>query len=333
MFVRVVLDTCAVRKHVSNRMPQLDIGLLNRNRDTIRLSLSASAFVELTRQIADGDVPFASWEACVPILNGILDERWPCLPNGKQLAWLTGTQVVDPIVSIDDEARYMRACWFHLCDVKPEEIGRCQVAYRVSDGTLKSIRLDQQTLSSLIANQRQEWIDYIQRMQSDLPDRGLTARDTDAIVELMRNDFGSDPSDAPGVADRLDTILHMIARFVARSLNSTSAYNPESERNRGDTFDLNLLFYIPLPSVIVTGDERFVRGLRETTAAHLDQVLTIEEFNESLADGSLASRVSAFQTPDRQFHWHREAAYFHWVRRGRPSNDDLKDWYESEPIA
>jgi hypothetical protein len=159
MFVRVVLDTCTVRKHVSNRRPQLDINLVKQKREKIRLSLSASAFVELTRQLADGDVPFASWQACIPALNSILDERWPCLPNGKQLAWLAGTQVVDPMENIEDEARHMRACWFHLCDVKPEEIGRCQVVYRVADGTHKSIRLDPQTLNDLMSGQRQAWIE------------------------------------------------------------------------------------------------------------------------------------------------------------------------------
>lgn len=333
MFVRIVLDTCAIRKHVSNRTPQLDFKLINRKRDKVRLSLSASAFVELTRQLADGDVPFASWQACVPVLKSILDERWPCLPNGKQLAWFTGTHVVEPIESVEDEARYMRACWFHLCDVKPEEIGKCQVVYRVTDGTPKSIRLDRQKLIDLVSGQRQEWIDYVQRIQADLSDRGLTARDADAIVELMRSDFGSDPTDAPAVAAKLDIVLHMTARFIASSLKPTSAYNPESERNRGDTFDLNLLFYIPLPAIIVTGDDRFIRGLRETDAAHLGQVLSIDEFNTCLANDSLAAIVSAFQTPERQFRWQREAAYFRWENRNCRISDDLKDWCDSEPIA
>jgi hypothetical protein len=73
---------------------------------------------------------------------------------------------------VEDEARHMRACWHHLRDVKPEEIGRCQVVYRVADGTLKSIRLDQQKVKDLVAGQRREWIDYVRRMQKDLPGRG-----------------------------------------------------------------------------------------------------------------------------------------------------------------
>jgi hypothetical protein len=170
-------------------------------------------------------------------------------------------------------------------------------------------------------------------MKAKLPSRRLTTRDAATIVELMRSDFGSDSSDAPGVAAKLDTTLHMIARFLARSLNASSAYNPESERNQGDAFDLDLLFYLPLPAVVVTGDDRFVRGLRETDGAHVGQVLTIEEFNERLADDSLATVISAFQTPERQHRRQREAAYYRWVKRNRPANDDLTDWFESEPIA
>jgi hypothetical protein len=150
----------------------------------------------------------------------------------------------------------------------------------------------------------------------------------------MRSDFGNDPLDAPGIAEKLDAASRMIARFVARSLPSKMpSYNPQTEKRRGDTFDLNLLFYVPLPAVIVTGDTRFVRGLRETDASHARQVLTIDEFNTNLREGSLAFLISDFQTPERQHRQHREAAYFRWDNRGRLPNDDLADWFASEPVA
>jgi hypothetical protein len=262
VFVRVVLDTCTVRNHTDDCQPQIDVNLLQERRDGVRLSLSASAFVELTRQLADGDLPYARWKEKSPSINAMLDPRWPCLPNGKQLAWLAGTQMHAPIESLEDESRHMRACWFHLLDVAPAEIGKCQVVYRVSDGTLKSIRLDATHLRNVIAGQRQEWIDYIQKMQKELPERGFTAKDEDAILDLMRSDFGSDPLDAPGIAEKLDAASRMLTRFVARSLPSKMpSYNPLSEKRRGDAFDLDLLYYIPLPAIIVTGDGRFARGL------------------------------------------------------------------------
>src|SRR5262249_53777554 len=128
MFVRVVLDTCTVRNHTDGCSPQLDLQLIRQKRDHVRVSLSASAFVELTAQIADGRLPFARWKERIPPLNAVLDQRWPCLPNGKQLAWLAGTQVVEPIENLEDESRHMRACWHHLLDVAPEEIGKLERA-------------------------------------------------------------------------------------------------------------------------------------------------------------------------------------------------------------
>ncbi len=333
MFVRIVLDTCTVRNHTDGCFPQLDLNLVRRKRDLVRISLSASAFVELAAQLADGRLSFARWQKYIAPINAILDQRWPCLPNGKQLGWLAGTQVVEPIENLEDESRYMRACWHHLLGVSPGQIGRCQVVYRVSDGALRSIRLDAQTLREIIATQRQEWIDFIRRMQTDLPSRGITGADEETIREVMRSDFGSDPSDAPGVAEKLDVVCRMIASFVACSLRAKTAYNPESEKRRGDTFDLNLLFYVPLPAVIVTGDGRFVRALKQTDAPHARQVLTIDEFNTGLDNGTLAALVSDFQTSDRQQCHQSESAYFRWENRGRVANDDWSDWFASEPVA
>ncbi|MGA7500832.1 MAG: DUF2934 domain-containing protein [Isosphaeraceae bacterium] len=334
MFVRAVLDTCTVRNHTDDINPKITLDLVRERRDLVRMSLPASAFVELTRQLAEGDLPFTRWKERIPGLGGVLDPRWPCLPNGRQLAWLAGTQTIKPIENIEDESRHMRACWHHLLEVKPEELGKCQVVYRVSNGSLRSIRLDYQRLKQTIAGERQDWIDYIRKMRAELPTRGIAATDERALAALMRADFGNDPLDAPGLGEKLDAASRMMARFVARSLPSKMpAYNPESEKRRGDAFDVNLLFYVPLPAVIVTGDGRFVRGLRETGAPHARQVLTIEEFNAELSKGSLTSLVEDFQTRERQHRQHCEAAYFRWEQRDRPGNDDWNDWFTSEPVA
>ena len=216
MFVRVVLDTSTVRNHTDDCFPQLDLNLIKERRNLVRLSLSASALVELTAQIVDRRLPFARWQERIWPINAVLDQRWPCLPNGKQLAWLAGTQIIEPIENLEDESRHMRTCWHHLLDVTPEEIGKCQVVYRVSDGTLRSIRLDPKNLKETIGGKRQEWIGYIRKMQTVLSSRGLTAAHEDAIYEIMRSDFGNDPLDAPDIAEKLDVTLRMIARFVAR---------------------------------------------------------------------------------------------------------------------
>jgi hypothetical protein len=332
MFVRVVLDTCTVRNHIHSHVPSIDLPLVRRKQDQVRLSLSASAFVELTAQLTEGRIPYADWQARVSALDAALDPRWPCLPNGKQLAWLAGTQVAEPI-DVENESRHMRAYWHHLLTIAPHEIGRAAVRFQLSDRSWKEIRLNKDTLDRTIKQERKDWIDYVKKMQDELPEQGLGAKSEDKILDLMRTNFGTNPLDAPGIADKLDGVSRMIARFVSLSLAKREPYNPQSEGRRGDTFDLNLLFYLPLPSVIVSGDKRFVRGLRGTDAPQARQVILIEEFNAHLAAGTLPSLVSGLQSPERQFRTHKEAAYSRWEKRYRPANDDWSDWFASEPVA
>ena len=83
----------------------------------------------------------------------------------------------------------------------------------------------------------------------------------------------------------------------------------------------------------MTGDGPFVRGLRETDAPHRRQILMIDEFNMHLGNGTLASLVSDFQTPERQHRQHSEAAYLQWESRSRQPNNDWADWFGSEPVA
>jgi hypothetical protein len=149
----------------------------------------------------------------------------------------------------------------------------------------------------------------------------------------MMTNLGSAPGDVPDLGEKLDGAAKMIARFVAMSLARREPYNPETESRRGDAFDLNLLFYLPLPAFIVTGDKRFVRGLRATNSPQARQVLTIEEFNDHLRNGTFASLVADVQSPEDQFRRHSEAAYYRWRNAGAKHGEDWADWFASEPVA
>ena len=154
MFVRIVLDTCTVRNHTDGCFPQLDLNLVRRKRDLVRISLSASAFVELAAQLADGRLSFARWQKYIAPINAILDQRWPCLPNGKQLGWLAGTQVVEPIENLEDESRYMQRLLAPSARRVPGADRQVPSCLPGLGWRLRSIRLDAQTLREIIATQR-----------------------------------------------------------------------------------------------------------------------------------------------------------------------------------
>ena len=78
----------------------------------------------------------------------------------------------------------------------------------------------------------------------------------------MKKDLGTQPGDPPDLGDKLDSVSRMIARLVCESLKTKDAYNPDAERRRGDAFDISLLFYTSLPSVVCTTDQKLVNRLR-----------------------------------------------------------------------
>jgi hypothetical protein len=332
MFSRIVLDTCTVRNHIHSDSPSIDVGLIREHASGLRLSVSASAFVELTAQLTEGRIRHDDWKARIPPLDEVLDPRWPCVPNGRQLAWLAGTQVSEPI-HLEDESRHLRAYWHFLKEVAPEEMSRAKVVYRVSDGSLRQIRLDLQALNDTIRRERDSWITYIRKMQGDLPVAGLSSRSEEEIFALMMTNLGTDPEDVPGLGKKIGGAARMIARFVAMSLARREPYNPDTEDRKGDAFDLNLLFYLPLPAFVVTGDKRFARGLRATNSPQARQVLTIEEFNDHLLNGTFTNLARSVQLQDDQFRRQSEAAYYRWRNGGMKDGEDWADWFASEPVA
>ena len=75
------------------------------------------------------------------------------------------------------------------------------------------------------------------------------------------------------------------------------------------------------------------RELRGTGSLHSCQVVSVDECNQLVRDGSLGTLVRAFRTPDEQHSRWQEAAYYNWIARGRPIGDDLRDWLDAEPLA
>jgi hypothetical protein len=124
-----------------------------------------------------------------------------------------------------------------------------------------------------------------------------------------------------------------MGRLVWLSFAPRHPYSPESDGRRGDAFDINHLYYVPLPCVVCTTDTRFVNAIRETGAVGSGQVVLLDEFNERVRANTVSSLVAPFRTPEQQREDWNYRAFLNWVDRGRPLGDDLRDWYEAEPVA
>lgn len=332
MLVRILLDTCTIRNHLHAIGKQLDISAIRSSTEQLRFSLPGGAGVELLEQLTEGRLSWAEWTNGISAIDSILDQRWPLLPTGRQLAAIAGTQT-DIEIDIEAERRHLRAVWRLERHSKSTSDLQRGSWYEGADGQRYGIKLELPKLQSAGSAQRASWKDYIRHIQTLLPSLGVTKVSEADILALMKMNQGTYPGDPPDLGDKLDSVARMIARLVTQALKTKAPYNPNTDRRRGDAFDISLLFYVPLPCVICTADEKLVKRLRDTGAPHSRQVVSVDEFNQCVRNESVGSLVGDFRTPDEQQRRWSEAAYFKWIDRGRPIGDDRRDWFDAEPIA
>lgn len=332
MLVRIVLDTCTIRNHLHGTGQRLDFSAIKSSAEQLRFSLAGGTGFELLEQLTEGRLAWSEWSN-ISGITPILDDRWPLLPTGRQLAALAGTQT-DITIDVEAERRHLRACWrLQTVARSNDDLVTKGGWYEGADGQKYSIRLQLPNLTTTGSQQRQSWMDYIDHIQTLAPQLGFTSLDEASLLALMKSNPNAYPSDPPDFGDRLDAVSRMIARLVSQALKSKDAYNPTSEKRRGDALDISLLFYVPLPGVICTADEKFVNRLRDTDAPHAKQVVAVEELNDLIRNNAVASLVSPFRTPREQHERWQVAAYFHWIERGMPWGDPDTDWLAVEPIS
>lgn len=330
MITRILLDTCTVRSHIHGTTPLLDLEAIKAWRHKYRVSLADSTMAELLSQLVEERLPMSLWTSRVGDFDHVLDQQWPVFPGGCELASIAETSAVHGH-NLRDSKLYYQAGWRLLRTA--QNIRDLQQGITYSDSSSKqfAIRADAKHIASTMRNARNEWIDYISRMKTQLASQRTGRKNVETIVGLMKSDLGSRPDDPPDLAEKLDGLTRMIAQFVDMALHSASPYNPKAERRRGDVFDLSLLFSLPLPAVICTGDGSFVNRLRATGARQSAQVVTIDEFNSHARLDTLESILgSHYEEQGRRW---RDAAYLRWCGRGRPPIDDWADWFAVEPIT
>ena len=164
------------------------------------------------------------------------------------------------------------------------------IIYRDSEGD-KQLRFDKGRLSEIIEGQRAGWIGNIQRLSGLLAALSVSKRQVRSLINMGLQPIGGD---SPDFASKMDAVGQAWATFLAASLPSPSAYNPQGARRQGDVFDFSLLFALALPDlVIVTADSKFVNRSRDTKAPQTARLLTTVEFNNKLEDGSIFDLVGS----------------------------------------
>ena len=165
MLVRILLDTCTVRNHLHGLRGQLDFKAINSSSEELRFSLPGGTGAELIEQLTKGRITWSEWINGIPAIESILDQRWPLLPTGRQLAAIAETQT-DIAINIEDERRHLGAVWRQLRHAKSTSDLQCIERYEGADRRQYGVTLDLSRPYKVCKTERNKWIHYIYYIQS-----------------------------------------------------------------------------------------------------------------------------------------------------------------------
>jgi hypothetical protein len=330
--IRILLDTCAARNFLHQNGTKLDANAIGPRLWKYRISLADPCVAELTRQLVERRLKFSEWSGRIHALDKLLDPRWPFFVGGRDLGAVAGLQTD---LTFDPIARQLeiQTLWRWMRDSADEAHYLAGTKYVDASGVAKELKPNPAHISSTLDAERQTWIDYVNEMkQNQKADPAVfsTLAKTKAVI---RSGLGAAPTDPPDLADRLDGIVSVQAELIFTSYAHTPGYNPASQKRRGDLFDLALLFALPLPAVIVTADNPFLDRVRRAASPDSKQLISVDDFNQHALNDTLESLIAHHPCVHTQEQRWREAAYFRWLRRGAPMDDDWQDWFASEPLA
>jgi hypothetical protein len=332
MITRILLDDCVVRHLAHRDAIAIDLGLLAPRLWKYRISIADPAFAELVDQRLESRLSDAVWASARQDLDRMLDPRWPIFPGGNELSAIVGFQK-DLTIDRWDCQRCQQLVWQLLRDSGSSADLRAGFVALDSNGKQRTVRVDEQDLRSRLARDRRDWASEIEDMRSKRDQGEVDFGSLEKTKEYLIRELGRESEDPPDLTSKLDSVITLKARFAWMAMNNKTPYNPRAQGRRGDVFDWSLLFALPLPCVIVTADASFCNALRETGSPQACQVINVDELNEHSRNDTLESVILHCRSADQQEREWREAAYFHWLERGRPNDDSWSDWFASEPIA
>ncbi len=281
--VRLLLDTCVIRNCLHQYAPIPDLEQLKNYKPKILVSIPDPALAELTSQLFNSQIVFKDWSLRIHQLDDVLDPDMPICPSGIELSSLSGLIEGQPLYTNDSKI-YYRAIWQSMENAQSLNDLRKGSIYKDSGGKFQRIEFDNLLIQKVMDEEREKFIRSIQQIKILLKESGTPP---EKIEHLILSGMEPREGYSSNSRDKLDAVLRTLAQIYEMSLKEKNAYNPAARKRRGDFIDWSLLFALALPAIICTADTKFVRRIRQKKSKQLRLVITVEELNQHLMNGSL----------------------------------------------
>ncbi len=270
----IVLDTSVVHATVrGNATLGIDLAALASLRGSAPVSLSQTAYVELTNQLAKGIFTFEQWRPVASALDGLVDSEHPIIPMGIALRAMLGVARCDESDLLRG-MRGLRAMWHVLKNAGvPDDL---KEGRRFSfEGETREFRVG--AIKAELDACERGWKATFERFVDELG-RPVDPDDRERLAERIRRRFRAD--DVAGVPE-LETLVRLAVEWLVlhgRLYEKGLGYNPKLN----DAMDFDQLFALGLPAIICTSDGKLIDRVRALRTPGSDRVMTPAELLDGL---------------------------------------------------
>jgi hypothetical protein len=287
MRFRVLFDTTVVRGVIHRDSAATPLEKLYPYRETLSMAVADNSVAELALALYDARLDWNEWAARIHLVDRLLDRTSPIFPNDRELEHISIGSVAERGTALPRHEHSV-AIWDLLRRAQsPDDLIRGP-SFTGSDGVEYRIESSKELVTQLVAAHRDRWRNTIDELQKQIIDHHPTQ---DYVAEVQfKALFGGHPNEAM-LRERYDGYVRTISRFFALALQQRSPYDPNTEKRRGDSFDIALVMALGLPALICTLDDRLRTHVKETGSAQVSQVLTPHELFEGAEQGNLSTRL------------------------------------------
>lgn len=265
----IVLDTNILRHTVhENATLGIDLARLGALRGHAPVSLSQTAYIELTNHLLNQKFTFERWQAIVPALDAVIDPEHPIVPMGIALRVMLGVATA-PEADLKRGLRGLRAMWHVLKTAREPGDLREGRAFRFENET-RSFRPS--AIKAELDENERRWRAIFERVVEQLG-RPVVPADKPWLAESIRRGIGDD--DVLRIPEH-ETVVQVAVSWLmdhGRGYEKGVGYKPK----RNDAMDFDQLFALGLPAIICTSDTRFLNRVRPLRTPGSDRVISPAE--------------------------------------------------------
>ena len=258
--VKIILDTNIIRN-----LCYKDYYWINdfekMSKEHYQFCLPDYALFEFINQFANESkdmIPLANFQKGIEQISRFISKDFPVLFGNNKIFKQTGFKV-DTHSKNNDPSYYKefsKAIWNFVTSADNSSFFKNnKMTFSVNLNKYES-KLEIDLIEQTFQKQRDQWTDYIKTLIEKVAPYHNPKDQIDefSFIRKRMSEWIFERSDC---IERVDIISKYIYSFILNS-NIKNKYNPESNKNKNDGIDFNIIFFHLIPSIICSED-RFIR--------------------------------------------------------------------------